>query len=91
LLVVGLARSGVAAALALRAKGEEVIGLDAAAGAGARSNAGAGPAAGVDALADAGVELHLHQQGVELLERVNAVIKSPGVPAQAPIIAADGS
>ena len=33
-LVVGLARSGIAAALALRARGEEVLGVDAGAPAG---------------------------------------------------------
>ncbi len=43
-LVVGLARSGVAAALALRARGEQVIGLD----------SGHPPEA--DSLAAAGVE-----------------------------------
>lgn len=73
-LVVGLARSGVAAALALHARGERVIGVD------------AGAPAGLDALAGTGVELHLHEQGVELLERVRTVVKSPGVPAQAPVI-----
>ena len=75
-LVVGLARSGVAAALALRARGEEVIGVDANAPVGTR------------ALPDAGVELHLGEVGVALLERVRAVVKSPGVPAQAPVIVA---
>jgi UDP-N-acetylmuramoylalanine--D-glutamate ligase len=33
------------------------------------------------------VELHLGTDGLELLERVNAVVKSPGVPALAPVIA----
>jgi UDP-N-acetylmuramoylalanine--D-glutamate ligase len=75
-LVVGLARSGVAAALALRARGEEVIGVD------------AGTPAGAQALVQAGVELHLGEDGAALLERVRAVLKSPGVPAQAPVIAA---
>jgi UDP-N-acetylmuramoylalanine--D-glutamate ligase len=75
-LVVGLARSGVAAALALRARGETVIGVDAAAGAGA------------ERLEHAGVELHLRAHGLSLLDRVNSVIKSPGIPAQAPLIAA---
>ena len=75
-LVVGLARSGVAAAVALRGRGEEVLGLD------------AGSPDGLEALARAGVELHLGVDGVALLERVRAVVKSPGVPAQAPVIAA---
>lgn len=74
-LVVGLARSGIAAALALRARGEEVIGVD--------SNA----PDDLDALAEAGVELHLSSEGSSLLERVNTVVKSPGVPAQARVIA----
>lgn len=74
-LIVGLARSGIAAALALRRRGESVLGLDAAA------------PNGLQALASAGVELHLRGQGVELLDRVRTVVKSPGVPAQAPVIA----
>jgi UDP-N-acetylmuramoylalanine--D-glutamate ligase len=75
-LIVGLARSGVAAALALRARGEQVLGLD------------RGAPDGLEALSGAGVELHLCEQGVALLERVCTVVKSPGVPAQAPVIAA---
>jgi UDP-N-acetylmuramoylalanine--D-glutamate ligase len=73
-LVVGLARSGIAAALALRARGDEVLGADAAA-----------PA--VEELGAAGVEIHLQSDGVALLERVRTVIKSPGVPQQAPAVA----
>jgi UDP-N-acetylmuramoylalanine--D-glutamate ligase len=73
--VVGLARSGIAAALALRARGDQVIGVD------------TGTPPDLDALAAAGVELHLRQQGASLLERVHTVVKSPGVPAQAPVIA----
>jgi UDP-N-acetylmuramoylalanine--D-glutamate ligase len=34
------------------------------------------------------VELHLGEEGVALLERVKVVVKSPGVPAGAPVIAA---
>ncbi len=76
-LVVGLARSGAAAALALLERGEEVIGLD------------AGSPQGTGALEDAGVDLHLDDlDGVALLDRVRAVVKSPGVPAQAPVVAA---
>jgi UDP-N-acetylmuramoylalanine--D-glutamate ligase len=75
-LVVGLARSGCAAALVLRKRGESTIGVD------------RGAPAGLDALADAGVELHLAEDGLSLLERAGAVVKSPGVPAQAPVIAA---
>jgi UDP-N-acetylmuramoylalanine--D-glutamate ligase len=75
-LVVGLARSGAAAALALSSSGEEVIGVD------------AGAPAGTDALLRAGVEVHLRDSGVAMLARAGAVIKSPGVPAQAPVIVA---
>jgi UDP-N-acetylmuramoylalanine--D-glutamate ligase len=73
---VGLARSGVAAALALRAREEQVIGVD------------AGTPAEIEGLAQAGVELRQGEDGVALLERVRAVVKSPGVPAQAPVIEA---
>lgn len=74
-LVVGLARSGIAAALALSARGEQVLGVD------------ISTPTDLDALAAAGVELHLQEQGVALLDRVSTVVKSPGVPAQAPVIA----
>jgi UDP-N-acetylmuramoylalanine--D-glutamate ligase len=77
-LVVGLARSGVAACLALRGRGETVMGVD-----------GAVPSTGIDLLRDAGVELHTRQaDGRDLLDRARAVVKSPGVPAEAPVIAA---
>jgi len=75
-LVVGLARSGSAAALVLRARGERTIGVD------------TGTPDDLGALVDAGVELHLADDGLSLLERVKAIVKSPGVPAQAPVIAA---
>jgi len=75
-LVVGLARSGVAAAVALRERGEQVIGVD------------AGAPEEMRALTEAGVELHLNRDGMALLEKVRAVVKSPGVPAQAPAIEA---
>jgi UDP-N-acetylmuramoylalanine--D-glutamate ligase len=75
-LVVGLARSGIAAALALRALGARVVGVD----------RGAPPAA--QALAAQGVELHLGSDGLAQLDGVRTVVKSPGVPAQAPVVAA---
>jgi UDP-N-acetylmuramoylalanine--D-glutamate ligase len=75
-LVVGLARSGIAAALALRSRGESVLGVD------------AGTPTDLHELHSAGVELYLAEQGVELLDRVRTVVKSPGVPARAPVIAA---
>jgi UDP-N-acetylmuramoylalanine--D-glutamate ligase len=72
-LVVGLARSGAAAARALAAHGE-VIGCD----------LGAPPqAAELD-----GVEVHLEEDGVALLPRVRTLVKSPGVPAAAPVVVA---
>ncbi|HEX4622884.1 MAG TPA: UDP-N-acetylmuramoyl-L-alanine--D-glutamate ligase [Solirubrobacteraceae bacterium] len=74
-LVVGLARSGVAAALALRARGEEVVGVD-----GGRPDVGR--------LTAAGVEVHLDTPGGGLVDRARTLIKSPGVPAQAPAIVA---
>jgi UDP-N-acetylmuramoylalanine--D-glutamate ligase len=73
--VVGLARSGIAAALALRARGERVIGLD------------SGSPEGLDRLLEAGVELAIASDGLELLERVATLVKSPGVPAEAPVVA----
>ena len=76
-LVVGLARSGAAAALALRERGEDVLGLD------------AGRPAGTSELARAGVDLYLDDRaGIALLDRVGAVVKSPGVPGGAGAIAA---
>jgi UDP-N-acetylmuramoylalanine--D-glutamate ligase len=76
-LVVGLARSGAAAALALRGHGEDVVGID------------AGSPRGIARLRDAGVEIFLDDlDGVALLDRVRAVVKSPGVPAQTPVILA---
>jgi UDP-N-acetylmuramoylalanine--D-glutamate ligase len=72
-LVVGLARSGQAAARLLSRRGEQVIGSD---------------ASTLD-LEIPGVELQTGGDGVELLERgVRTVVKSPGVPAQAAVIAA---
>jgi len=75
-LVLGLARSGQAAALALRRRGEEVIGVDASA------------ELDLGRLADAGVELHLGTEEERLLDGVETLIKSPGVPAEAPLVAA---
>jgi UDP-N-acetylmuramoylalanine--D-glutamate ligase len=81
-LIVGLARSGVAAALALRGRGEEVIGYDA----GAAGAAGLADAA--RRLSAAGVEVHLDALGDGLAARAGTLIKSPGVPQDAPIVEA---
>jgi UDP-N-acetylmuramoylalanine--D-glutamate ligase len=81
-LVVGLARSGVAAALALRARGEQVIGVD--------SGLGSAPdlAAAARRLSAAGVEVHLDASDDALAADAGALIKSPGVPSTAPLVAA---
>ena len=75
-LVVGLARSGAAAARLLARRGEEVIGVDA---------ASPGDAEGLRGL---GVEIHLDGDGVGLLDRARCLVKSPGVPSEAPVVAA---
>jgi UDP-N-acetylmuramoylalanine--D-glutamate ligase len=83
-LIVGLARSGIAAALALRARGEEVIGCDA----GASSDPALDAAA--KRLSEAGVEVHLDasDDAIAAIADARALVKSPGVPATAPIVAA---
>src|SRR3954453_22311318 len=73
-LVVGLARSGVAAALALRAQGQAVTGCDA----GERA-----PEARAR-LQGAGVAVHAPDEGVALVPAVRTVVKSPGVPQEGP-------
>ena len=72
-LVVGLARSGVAAARALRAHGETVVGVDA-----GRPDVDPGS---FDVLA-------LESDGLAALAGARAVVKSPGVPQEAPVIRA---
>lgn len=69
-LVVGLARSGLAAAALLREHGIEVIGADS------------------GAARDVSFEARFETDGVALLERVRCVVKSPGVPPRAPVVAA---
>ena len=81
-LVVGLARSGLAAALALHARGEEVIGSDA----GNPDLPALAQAAG--RLREAGVEVRLDASGVDLAARARTLIKSPGVPQHAPVVQA---
>jgi UDP-N-acetylmuramoylalanine--D-glutamate ligase len=77
-LVVGLARSGVAAALALRARGAEVLGCD----------TGEVTADIRAALEAAGVAVHAPSDGLGLLPRASTVVKSPGVPQEAAVVAA---
>ena len=81
-LVVGLARSGTAAALALRARGEEVIGCDAGAPDEPRLKEAA------RRLSQVGVEVHLDASGDVLAARARTLIKSPGVPGNAPAVRA---
>jgi UDP-N-acetylmuramoylalanine--D-glutamate ligase len=76
-LVLGLARSGEAAALALARRGARVVGVD--------------RRADVDAelLRAAGVGVHVTTDADEaLLDGIELLVKSPGVPAEAPLVAA---
>jgi len=74
-LVLGLARSGRAAALALAARGEPVIAVDAG-------------EPDVTALRAAGIETHTGSDGLAQLPRARSVIKSPGVPDEAALVVA---
>jgi UDP-N-acetylmuramoylalanine--D-glutamate ligase len=76
-VIVGLARSGVAAALALRARGAQVAGCD----------AGAVDDEVRARLEAAGVAVHAPSEGVALLAPAATVVKSPGVPQDAPVVA----
>ena len=75
-LVVGLGVTGRAAALALAARGWMVRAAD------RRADADAGR------LAQAGVEVLLGIEEEDLLQDVDVVVKSPGVPGEAPPVAA---
>jgi UDP-N-acetylmuramoylalanine--D-glutamate ligase len=75
-LVLGLARSGHAAALALARRGVSVVAADRSADVeGSR-------------LSSAGVEVRAGSEEESLLEGVELVVKSPGVPAESPLAAA---
>lgn len=69
-LVVGLARSGVAALQTLRSLGHEAVGVD----------------SGTPPVDMPGV--HLGSDGLDLLAAARCVVKSPGVPGEAPVVAA---
>ncbi len=71
-LVVGLARSGLAAAAALAQRGVQVVAAD-------RS-----PDVDTGRLGGLGVELRLGTEEEALLEGVELLVKSPGVPAESP-------
>jgi UDP-N-acetylmuramoylalanine--D-glutamate ligase len=75
-LIVGLARSGQAAAGLLAGRGERVAGVD------------SGSPAGAAGLAGLGVEVSLDDDGLGHLDGVRCVVKSPGVPAATPVVAA---
>ena len=74
-LVVGLARSGASAARLLWSRGEPVICVD------------SGEPAEATALREAGMEVWTGVTGIAELERARAVVKSPGVPPSAPVVA----
>jgi UDP-N-acetylmuramoylalanine--D-glutamate ligase len=83
-LVVGLARSGVAAALALReaVPGARIVACDTSSPPEAASER--------ERLAAAGVEVHLDNDGTQLLaafKEPGTLVKSPGVPQHAPVVA----
>ena len=68
-----------------------IAGLARSGSAAARMLATHGDVIGVDSgrpEAPEGIEAHLESDGLELLERVRCVVKSPGVPREAPVIAA---
>jgi UDP-N-acetylmuramoylalanine--D-glutamate ligase len=75
-LVLGLARSGEAAALALARRGVAVVGVD------RREDLDGGR------LRAAGVEVVLGADDPELLDGMDLLVKSPGIPAEAPLVAA---
>jgi UDP-N-acetylmuramoylalanine--D-glutamate ligase len=75
-LVVGLARSGQAAARLLAGRGEQVAGVD------------SGSPGGAEGLTGLGVEVSLDDDGLGHLDGVRCLVKSPGVPAAAPVVAA---
>jgi UDP-N-acetylmuramoylalanine--D-glutamate ligase len=75
-LVLGLARSGEAAALALARRDVAVRGVDR----NAELDAGR--------LREAGVEVVLGADDPELLDGMDLLVKSPGIPADAPLVAA---
>jgi UDP-N-acetylmuramoylalanine--D-glutamate ligase len=73
-LVVGLARSGLAAAEVLACEGASVVGYD-------RNEQ-------LDAsrLQDLGVEVHLGPEEKTLLQGIELLVKSPGVPGETPLV-----
>jgi len=74
--VVGLARSGRAAALALARRGIAVVAHD------------RNEEVDTGRLREAGVEVRLGAEDPALADGVDLLVKSPGVPAEAPLVAA---
>jgi len=75
-LVLGLGRSGVAAALALRARGAEVTCVDRDGG------------ADTTAVREAGARVHVGGEPIELLEQAAVLVKSPGVSSDRALLVA---
>jgi UDP-N-acetylmuramoylalanine--D-glutamate ligase len=75
-LILGLARSGEAAALALARRDVPAIGVD------------SDPELDTGRLVEAGVEVRLGTEEVALLDGVDLLVKSPGVPGESPLPAA---
>ena len=73
-LVVGLARSGKAAAETLRAGGAAVVGFD------------RDETLDVGRLRELGVEVHLGAEEETLLQGIDLVVKSPGVPGETVLV-----
>jgi UDP-N-acetylmuramoylalanine--D-glutamate ligase len=73
-LVVGLARSGSAAAEALVGRGARVVGFD------------LDEALDAGRLRDLGVEVHLGSEEETLLKGIDLVVKSPGVPGETSLV-----
>jgi len=74
-LVIGLARSGKAAAETLLAEGASVLGFD------------LDETLDVGRLLELGVEVHLGREEETLLQGIDLVVKSPGVPGETPLVA----
>ncbi len=74
-LVIGLARSGRAAAEVLVARNAVVAGYD------------RDEALDVGRLREIGVEVHLGREEETLLQGIDLVVKSPGVPGETPLVA----
>jgi UDP-N-acetylmuramoylalanine--D-glutamate ligase len=73
-LIVGLARSGMAASEALRTAGATVVGFD------------RDEVLDVRRLRELGVEIHLGSEEETLLQGIDLVVKSPGVPGETMLV-----